>query len=328
MSIDSGVAFWETRMNLQDLRYIVTLAKTRHFGRAAEACSVSQPTLSTQIKNLEDELGVTLFERTNKRVMPTPVGLTLIAQARVILDETDKLRYMAQQVLDPMTGPLRLGVIPTLGPYLLPHIVPCMRAKYPHLRLYLREEITERLLDHVHTGELDALLLSLPVPDDGLEIEALFCEPFVLACPVGDPLADKMSIREADLLDAPLLLLEDGHCLRDQALAVCGFPQSPGSEAFRASSLETLRQMVAAGVGCTLLPRLAAAVPSPSDTLMVLRPFADPAPSRTIGLVYRRGFPRAQTVKTLAELIRTEAPSDVIILPPAAGLDTQSAVIS
>lgn len=304
-------------MNLQDLRYIVTLVKTRHFGRAAEACSVSQPTLSTQIKNLEDELGVALFERTNKRVMPTPVGLTLIAQAQVILEEAEKLRYMAQQVHDPMSGPLRLGVIPTLGPYLLPHLVPHLRAKYPLLRLYLREEITARLLDHLHTGELDALLLSLPVPHGGLEVEALFCEPFVLACPVGDPLAGKRRIREADLLDAPLLLLEDGHCLRDQALAVCGFPPSPGTETFRASSLETLRQMVAAGVGCTLLPKLAAAVPSPSDTLLVLRPFADPAPSRTIGLVYRRGFPRAQTVQTLAELMRIEAPPGVMVLQRA-----------
>jgi LysR family hydrogen peroxide-inducible transcriptional activator len=224
---------------------------------------------------------------------------------------------MAQQVLNPMTGPLRLGVIPTLGPYLLPHLVSHTRAQYPQLRLYFREEITERLLDHLHTGELDALLLSLPLPNDGLEVEALFCEPFVLACPVGEPLAGKRHIRETDLLDTPLLLLEDGHCLRDQALAVCGFPPAPGTETFRASSLETLRQMVAAGVGCTLLPGLAAAVPSPSDTLLVLRPFADPVPSRTIGMVYRRGFPRAQTVQTLAALIRTEAPPDVTVLPRA-----------
>jgi LysR family hydrogen peroxide-inducible transcriptional activator len=304
----------EEPMNLQDLRYIVALAKTRHFGRAAEACYVSQPTLSTQIKNLEDELSVTLFERTNKRVMPTPIGLTLIAQARVILEEVEKLRYMAQQVHDPMTGPLRLGVIPTLGPYLLPHLVSRLRATYPHLRLYLREEITERLLDHLHTGALDALLLSLPVPDGGLEVEALFHEPFVFACPAGDPLARKAHIRETDLQDAPVLLLEDGHCLRQQALAVCGFPPLPGTETFRASSLETLRQMVAAGVGCTLLPVLAAAVPSPSDTLLVLRPFAAPVPSRTIGMVYRRGFPRAKTVQTLAELMRAEAPPDVTVV--------------
>ncbi|MGQ4808150.1 Hydrogen peroxide-inducible genes activator [Candidatus Entotheonellaceae bacterium PAL068K] len=301
-------------MTLQELRYVVTLAETRHFGRAAQACYVSQPTLSTQIKKLEAELGVRLFERTNKRVMATPMGQTLISQARVILEEVDRLRQMAQQGRDPMTGPLRLGVIPTLGPYLLPHVVPQMRATYPQLRLYVREEITERLLEHLRTGALDALLLALPVHDDGLQAEELFFEPFVLACPAGDRLARKTRIRETDLLDASVLLLEDGHCLRDQALAVCSFPQPPGAEEFRASSLETLRQMVAAGIGCTLLPTLAASVPSLSDTLLALRPFATPAPSRTIGLVYRQGFSRTETVQALAELIRTQAPPGVIVI--------------
>jgi LysR family hydrogen peroxide-inducible transcriptional activator len=304
-------------MNLQDLRYVVTLAETMHFGRAAKACFVSQPTLSTQVKKLEEELGVTLFERTNKRVLPTPTGQRLIVQARVILEEIDKLRQMAQQVRDPMAGPLRLGVIPTLGPYLLPQLVPRIRATYPQLRLYLREELTERLLEHLRTGTLDALLLALPIHDEGLEVAELFREPFILACPAGDRLARKTRIRDTDLVDTPVLLLEDGHCLRDQALAICGFPQRPGTEEFRASSLETLRQMVAAGIGCTLLPALAAVVPSPSDALVVLRPFAAPVPCRTIGLVYRRGFPRTQTVQALAEILRVQAQEALQAVLPA-----------
>ena len=198
-------------MNLQDLRYVVTLSETMHFRRAAEVCCVSQPTLSTQIKKLEDELGISLFERTNKRVMPTPAGQAIIAQARVVLEEADKLHHMAQQAQDPMAGPFHLGVIPTLGPYLLPHLLPSIRANYSHMRLYIREDITERLLGHLRTGALDALLVALPIHGDGLEIVELFREPFVVALPVGDALAGKTEIQEADLLDADILLLDDGH---------------------------------------------------------------------------------------------------------------------
>lgn len=302
-------------MTLQELRYVVTLAETKHFARAAEACHVSQPTLSTQIKKLEEEIGVVLFERTNKRVMPTPAGYELIAQAQVILEEASKFRQMAQQAGDPMAGTLRLGVIPTLGPYLLPHLVPQVRAAYPQLRLYLREEVTERLLERIRAGTLDALLVALPIQSDGLEVLELFREAFVLALPVGDALTRKAQISEADLVGAPVLLLEDGHCLRDQALAVCGFPPPRGTEDFRASSLETLRQMVAAGVGCTLLPALASSSPSPSEDLVVLRPFAKPVPTRTIGLVYRRGFPRADTVHAFADLVRAHVPPEVTYRP-------------
>ena len=285
-------------MTLQDLRYVVTLAATRNFARAAEACFVSQPTLSTQIKKLEDELGLVLFERTNKRVMPTSAGVELIAQARVVLEEAEKLRQMAQQALDPMAGPLRLGVIPTLGPYLLPHLVPQLRANYPRLSLYLREDLTGNLIERLRTGSLDAILLALPIQTDGLELIELFREPFVMALPKDSPLAGKSEVMETDLMGVSLLLLEDGHCLRDQALAVCGLPQPRGTEDFRASSLETLRQMVAAGVGCTLLPALAAdtteagGMKLASERLIELRSFAAPVPYRTIGLAARRGFPR------------------------------------
>lgn len=198
-------------MNLQDLRYIVTLSETMHFRRAAEACFVSQPTLSTQVKKLEDELGIALFERTNKRVIPTPAGQAIIAQARVVLQEADKLRQMAQQVKDPMAGPLRLGIIPTLGPYLLPHLVPHIRTRYPQMQLYLREEITERLLDALRTGALDVLVLALPIHSDGLEVVALFREPFVLALPEGDHLTRKARVQESDLIGANILLLDEGH---------------------------------------------------------------------------------------------------------------------
>ena len=304
----------ESVVTLQDLRYVVTLAEMKHFARAAEACYVSQPTLSTQIKKLEVELGVALFERTNKRVMPTPAGEELIAQARVVLQEAEKLRDMAQQAHDPMSGPIQLGVIPTLGPYLLPHLVAQLRANYPHLRLYLREDLTVTLVERLRTGMLDAILVALPIQSDGLEIIELFHEPFMMALPTGDPLAQKAAVADADLADAPLLLLEDGHCLRDQALAVCGFPLR-GGENFRASSLETLRQMVAAGVGCTLLPLLATRSAPPSEPLIELRPFVSPEPFRTIGLVVRRGFPRMEMVQDLAAFIRRYAPDGVTVIP-------------
>ena len=298
-------------MNLQDLRYLVALADEGHFGRAAEACYVSQPTLSTQVKKLEDELDVQLFERTNKHVMPTPLGREIIAQVRVVLEEVAKIRQLAQQGRAPMAGPLRLGVIPTLGPYLLPHLVPQIRATYPKLKLYLREELTVNLLEQLHAGELDALLLALPIGGEGLEVIELFREPFILAAPVGDPLTRKRQVRESDLKGTHVLLLEDGHCLRNQALAVCGFQLPTGAEDFRASSLETLRQMVAAGVGCTLLPALAASTPSPGEPLVELRPFAPPVPGRTIGLVWRRSFPRGDTLRALGALIQGHLPPGV-----------------
>jgi LysR family hydrogen peroxide-inducible transcriptional activator len=302
----------EEKMNFQDLRYLITLADEGHFGRAAEVCCVSQPTLSTQLKKLEDELGVLLFERTNKRVLPTPLGRAIIAQARVVLDEAAKLQQLAQHGSDPMAGTLRVGVIPTLGPYFLPALLPQLRATYPQFRLYLREELTANLLHQLRSGTLDALLLALPIDAEGLEIVPLFCEPFVLALPEGHTLAQKPQVCEADLAGEHVLLLDDGHCLRDQALAICGFPPRRQAEEFRASSLETLRQMVAVGVGCTLLPTLAASIPSPSAPLIALRPFITPVPNRTIGLVWRRSFPRQDTMRSLAEFLRAQLPPGVM----------------
>jgi LysR family hydrogen peroxide-inducible transcriptional activator len=304
-------------MTLQDLRYLVMLADTRHFARAAEACHVSQPTLSTQLKKLEDDLGLQLFERTNKRVIPTTIGRDIIAQARVVLDEAAKIPQLAQHGRDPMAGPLRLGVIPTLGPYLMPHLLPPLRTTYPKLKLYLREEITERLLEQLRVGTLDALLLALPINQEGLEVVEMFYEPFVLALPPQHPLTSRPEVREADLVGEHVLLLEDGHCLRNQALAVCGFPPPVGADDFRASSLETLRQMVAAGVGCTLLPVLATTQMAFSEDLVALRAFVTPSPGRTIGLVWRPSFPRVSTVHAIEELIRRHLPPVVTVAAAA-----------
>lgn len=298
-------------MNLQDLRYLVTLADEGHFGRAAEACHVSQPTLSTQLKKLEDELETLLFERTHKRIMPTPAGRAIITQARVVLDEAAKLQQLARQGHEPMTGTLRLGVIPTLGPYFLPHLLPHLRATYPNFRLYPHEELTTTMLHHLRDGRLDAVLLALPIDSDGLEVVPLFWESFLLALPSGHPLAEQSEIAEADLVGERVLLLADGHCLRDQTLAVCGVPPRGAAEELRASSLETLRQMVAVGIGCTLLPSLAATPAWPSASLIALRPFLPPAPGRTIGLVWRRSFPRGETLQRLVALIQTTLPPGV-----------------
>lgn len=300
-------------MTLQELRYLVALADKGHFVRAAEACNVSQPTLSTQLKKLEDYLGVTLFERNKHRLQPTPVGEEIIALARTALNIGVQIREIARRGQDPMDGPLRLGVIPTLGPYLIPHLLPMIRANFPQLHLYLREDLTANLLERLRHGTLDALLLALPVRGEHLETFSLFREAFVVALPADHALARKARIVETEILDENVLLLEEGHCMREQALAICGAMLSEQREELKATSIETLRQMVAAGVGCTLLPALAAqpGVGSVSDGMVQIRPFAPPVPTRTIGLVWRHRYPREETVHRLAELILANLPPAV-----------------
>ncbi|MEO7936623.1 MAG: LysR substrate-binding domain-containing protein, partial [Dokdonella sp.] len=244
-------------MNLRDLQYLVALAEHKHFGRAAEATFVSQPTLSTQIMKLEDELGVALVERTPRKILLTEVGREIVQRARDVLNEVEQIRLIARRTLDPESGTLRLGIFPTLGPYLLPHVIPQIRERFPRLELLLVEEKTEVILRQLREGRLDAGILALPVHDQQLHVEKLFDEPFVLAVPAGNPLANHRSIKLDDLADQNLLLLEDGHCLRDQALEVCQLAGAGEKSGFRATSLETLRQMVAANVGITLLPILA-----------------------------------------------------------------------
>lgn len=300
-------------MTLQELRYLVALADKGHFVRAAEHCNVGQPTLSTQLKKLEDYLGVTLFERNKHRLQPTPVGDRIIERARKVLAVVEEIRDLAIGDHDPMNGPLRLGVIPTIGPYLIPHLLPAIRANFGSLHLFLREDLTANLLERLRQGSLDALLLALPVRGEDIEVMGLFREAFVVALPKGHALSRQRHVNEHSLRGENVLLLEEGHCMRDQALAICGASSSDQREELKATSIETLRQMVAAGVGCTLLPRLAAIPGAGSlDSGMVeIRSFEAPEPTRTIGLVWRHRYPREAMIRRLGELIRANLPGAV-----------------
>jgi LysR family hydrogen peroxide-inducible transcriptional activator len=302
-------------MNLRDLRYLVALADHRHFGKAASASFVSQPTLSTQIKKLEDELGVALVERAPRRVMLTPVGRDIAERARGILGAVDELREIARRTRDPEAGSVRLGLFPTLGPYLLPHVVPQLRTRFPRLELLLVEEKTEVILRMLREGRLDAGVLALPLHDDHLHEEPLFDEPFVLAVPRTHALAARESIRVKDLAHESLLLLEDGHCLRDQALDVCEMAGAGEKTGFRATSLETLRQMVAANVGITLLPKLAVQPPVPPSEAVALVPFRDPTPHRQIAMAWRKTSAMGDFLATFAEVFRAAVPTSLLSAP-------------
>ncbi len=290
-------------MNLRDLKYLVALADLRHFGKAADACFVSQPTLSTQIRKLEDELGVALVERAPRKVMLTAAGQDVVLRARRIVAEVEQMKESARRSRDPESGSMRLGVFPTLGPYLLPHIVPQLRERFPQLELLLVEEKSDVLLQRLRDGKLDAALLALPVHDEQLHAELLFEEPFVFAAPQRHPLAARASVSMAQLSDETLLLLEDGHCLRDQALDVCRLSGANEKSGFRATSLETLRQMVAAGVGVTLLPALSVQAPVAQPPNIRVVPFRKPAPSRRIALVWRKSSALDGFLHTLADAI-------------------------
>lgn len=297
-------------MTLRELRYLTALADHGHFGRAAEACHISQPTLSTQLKKLENELGVVLFERTNKALHITPLGQTIVDQARRVLAEADAIVELSRGKTGPLAGALTLGVIPTLGPYLLPWLVPLLKRAYPDLRLILHEDLTDDLIDRLRSHRIDAALLALPIAAQDLVIRPLFDEPFFFACPPDHPLTRAKTVSDADLRKQRLLLLTDGHCLREQALAVCGHPDPSAEEEadFSATGLETLRQMVAAGMGSTLLPALA--VPPAEDRRFAVRPLAAGA-SRRIGLVWRRAYPKGADLDLLAVLMHGSLPPAV-----------------
>jgi LysR family hydrogen peroxide-inducible transcriptional activator len=301
-------------MNLRDLRYLVALADHRHFGRAAEACFVSQPTLSTQIRKLEEELGVTLVERAPRKVMLTPAGRDIAERARRIVADVEQMKEAARRSQDPEAGTVRLGIFPTLGPYLLPHVVQRIRARFPRLELLLVEEKSPEILARLRSGKLDAGLLALPLHDDQLHAEFLFEEPFVLAVPRGHALADRAHLRMQDLRDERLLLLEDGHCLRDQALDVCELAGATENAGFQATSLETLRQMVAADVGVTLLPALAVRPPVPTSPDIRLLEFEGRTPSRRIAMVWRRSSAMAGFLEQLAGVFR-ELPPELLAVP-------------
>ncbi|MBN8792382.1 MAG: LysR family transcriptional regulator [Stenotrophomonas nitritireducens] len=301
-------------MNLRDLKYLVALAEHKHFGRAAAACFVSQPTLSTQIKKLEEELGVPLVERAPRKVMLTPAGREAAARARGIVAEIEQMKEAARRSRDPEAGTVRLGIFPTLGPYLLPHVVPTIRARFPQLELLLVEEKSDVLLAQLRNGQLDAALLALPLGDEQLHTEFLFEEPFVLAAPESHPLAAHATLTMADLADQRLLLLQDGHCLRDQALDVCHLAGALEKSEFQATSLETLRQMVAANVGVTLLPMLAVKPPVARSQNICLLGFAgEDAPSRRIAMVWRRSSAMGDFLQQLAGIFQS-LPPDLLAL--------------
>ena len=288
-------------MNLRDLKYLVAVAEHRHFGRAAEACFVSQPTLSTQIKKLEDELNVTLIERNNRQVMLTPVGERIVAQAQRVLREVNQLVHLAEQDADPFGGDFRLGVIPTVAPYLLPKILVPMRKALPKLKIQLTEGQTAVITRLLKEGDLDAIILALPLNDEQIIEHPLYREPFYFAASKEHPKARRKSVTLDDLDGEQVLLLEDGHCLRDQALDVCNSHNAVENTNFRATSLETLRQMVAADVGITLMPELA--VPARAGGRVSYIPFRAPAPYRDIGICWRRTATREALLEKLTDLL-------------------------
>jgi LysR family transcriptional regulator, hydrogen peroxide-inducible genes activator len=290
-------------MNLKDLKYLVALADTGHFGKAAERTFVSQPTLSAQLKKLEEYLGVKLVERQPKNVQLTEVGRQIVVRARRMLDEGDEIVALARSNTDPFAGKLKVALIPTIGPYLLPRVMQKIRKTMPHLGLMLYEYQTEPLLKRLRDGEIDLGIIALPALQEGVESRPLYEEAFTVALPNHHPLADKSTIKVADLKGQTLLLLEDGHCLRDQALEVCSRVDVREAEDFRATSLETLRQMVVAGLGLTLLPELAVESPFGSQRGLTIRQFGKPVPTRTVGAVWRKSSTRAAAIAAICNVV-------------------------
>lgn len=283
-------------MNLRDLHYFVVLAELKHFGDAAKKCYVSQPTLSMQIKKLEESLGVHLFERTNKSVFLTDQGTILLARAKKIMMLVDEMKDIARNSKDPFAGDLRLGVIPTVAPYLLPLVMPELKNHYPDLKIWLIEDQTHRLINKLESGEIDAAIMAQPVESQFTSLN-LFEEEFYFACEASNPLASSKKVAINALGSQPIMLLEEGHCLRDQAMAVCQMAKVNEVADFTATSLETLRLMVQSGMGVTLLPALAARMQSSS--LLKCIPFDAPAPSRVLALFWRPGTPKIQCLQSI-----------------------------
>lgn len=287
-------------MNIRDLRYLLAIAKHQHFGKAARECHVSQPALSMQLKKLEEYLGVILFERTNKNVMITAVGEVLIQKAQEVLQKVEELELLAKTYRDPEAGEIKLGAFPTLAPYLLPKIMPKVIKLFPKLKLLLLEEKTEALINKLISGEIDAAFLAMPLENSLLESKLLFEEVFYIAMAKNHRLAKLDKVTKKNISGEKLLLLEEGHCLRKQALDVCELTGAFEQQDFRATSLETLREMVAAGVGMTLVPKLA--IPD-KDARIKYLPFCNHQYSRQIALVYRKSSSRKIILEKLADQI-------------------------
>ncbi len=294
-------------MTLTELRYIVALARARHFGRAAEACFVSQPTLSVAIKKLEEELDVKLFERGSTEVGVTPLGEEIVRQAQAVIEMAAAIKETAKRGRDPLAGPLRLGLIYTIGPYLLPALVRQAIKRVPQMPLMLQENFTARLLDMLRSGELDGAILAEPFPDSGLAVAKLYDEPFMIALPRTHALAARASIPAEELKRETLLLLGTGHCFRDHVLEVCPEYARFASDAegirksFEGSSLETIKHMVASGMGVTVVPQLS--VPREKQTHVVYVPFSPPVPTRRVVLAWRRSFPRYEAIAALRNAV-------------------------
>jgi LysR family hydrogen peroxide-inducible transcriptional activator len=309
-------------VTLTELRYIVAVARERHFGRAAESCFVSQPTLSVAIKKLEEELGVTLFERGPGEVSVTPVGQRVVEQAQRVLEGAAHIKELAAAGHDPLAEPLRLGAIYTIGPYLLPRLVPVLRRSAPAMQLLIQENFTHRLGEMLKQGEVDVVLIALPFEEPGIVTRAVYDEPFLVAVPQGHPWEKKKSVTADELTRESLLLLGEGHCLRDQVLDFCHAAaraphRSHLARALEGGSLETIRQMVASGVGVTVLPSTSVDAGGKSG-LIRIRPFAKPVPQRRVALAWRRSFPRPQAVEALRQAILACDLPQVTKLPNAA----------
>jgi len=294
----------EALPTLKQLRHLVALADNRHFGKAAKACLVTQSTLSASLKELEDVLQAPLVDRTNRRVAFTPLGEATVERARRLLEDTQALVHAAQGERAPLTGTVRLGVIPTIGPFLLPRILPGLRKAWPKLKLYLREDQTDPLLEQLHAGRLDALVLALPYDCGNVETALLFKDRFSLALRRGHPLARQAQATPAAIRKETLLLLQDGHCLRDHALSACRVGDKPHADAFEATSLHTLVQMVDNGLGVTLLPQLALDAGILKGTDLLTRPIAVDVPARDIALVWRKGTARRAEFQLLGREIQ------------------------
>jgi LysR family hydrogen peroxide-inducible transcriptional activator len=310
-------------MTLTELKYIVAVAREKHFGRAAEACFVAQPTLSVAIKKLEDELGVVIFERGGTEVSMTPLGAQIVAQAERVLEQTNSIREIAKQNKDPLAGPFRLGIIYTIAPYLLPPLVKTMIDRVPQMPLVLQENLTVKLIELLRQGEIDAAIMALPFAAPGMLAQPLYDEPFVVALPSQHPWAGKKEISPQELKSETMLLLGNGHCFRDQVLEVCPemsrFSTSSDGIArtFEGSSLETIRHMVASGIGITVLPR--ASVPDMDNRQGMLRyvPFETPVPTRCVVLAWRKSFPRTAAIEAIRQAVLSCDLPGVAMLPDA-----------
>ena len=294
-------------MTLTELRYIVAVARERHFGRAAETCFVSQPTLSVAVKKLEEELGLQLFERGPGEVSVTPSGQKIVAQAQRVLEEAARIKELAAAGRDPLAGPLRLGAIYTIGPYLLPKLIPILRRAAPQMQLHIQENFTHVLAELLKNGEVDVILIALPFAEPGIETRAVYDEPFMVAVPKGHAWdGRKRPVSSEELTKESLLLLGEGHCFRDQVLDICHVvrakERSPLARTVEGGSLETIRQMVAGGVGVTVLPSTSITSSTSSDLIRVL-PFARPAPTRRVGLAWRKSYPRPEAIEALRKSI-------------------------